>query len=76
MTDLQEAYAALARWVDVENHPDKGQFDKLLSDVILEAVFFVIEETEEDAHGGSEHVDLIEEYVRNKTYEFFLVPNR
>lgn len=71
MTNVQELYSDLADWVDVSNHPDKAQFDALLSALVQGVIDLAIEETRKDANSGTEHIDLIKEYAENKGYEQF-----
>lgn len=71
MIDVKETYKDLAEWADIMGHPDKLQFDALLS-VLVHGIFCrVIEDTREEANSGTEHIDLIKTYVENQSYEQF-----
>lgn len=48
MTDVKEAYKDLAEWVDVAEHPDKEQFDSLLSDFVRGILFDILDQNNED----------------------------
>ncbi len=75
MTEPREAYRDLSDWVDVTNHPDKVQFDNLLSSLIQAIIGAAIAETRKDANSGTEHIDLIQDYAENKGYERFFTPD-
>lgn len=75
MGNPQESYQELASWVDVAEHsawhPDKAQFDALLSAFVQGVIDRAIEDTRDNANSGTEHIDLIKEYAENKGYEQF-----
>jgi hypothetical protein len=71
MTNPREAYEELSDWVDVSSHPDKSQFDSLLSNFVQSVVNVTIEETRKEANSGTEHIGLIQESVNEKEYERF-----